>query len=425
MRCVWNSPRPPLFQLAREKPNVKGAPTTLKLLIYAEYFLPVIGGVQTSVALLARGLAERAAEDAAGSQPIEVTLVTRTPANGMDDSALPYLIVRRPTLAQLSRLVRAADVIHIAGPCFVPLVLVRLLGKPSAVEHHGYQASCPNGLLFMDQTHSLCPGHFMARRYAKCLACNSVTMGWFGSLRQLLMTFPRRWLCKRVSVNVTISDHVGGRLQLPRSKTIYYGIEILEPRQLQSARNSSQTLRIAYVGRFVVEKGVPVLLRAARLLAKSGCNFELTLIGDGPERSNLEALTAELGMAGRVTFAGQLQRQKVDELLLTTDVVVMPSLCEETAGLAAMEQMMTGGVVVASEIGGLAEVVDGVGLKFSPGNPEELCSKLLSIANKPSDLVQLGSLARARALNQFTVQRFITEHAALYRDLLNQKRRLD
>ena len=78
-------------------------------------------------------------------------------------------------------------------------------------------------------------------------------------------------------------------------------------------------------------------------MAKDGCNFELTLIGDGPERSSLEALTESLGLSGRVTFAGELQRQRVDEELRTTDVVVMPSLWEETAGLAAMEQMMTGG----------------------------------------------------------------------------------
>lgn len=397
------------------------AANRLKLVIYAEYFLPVVGGVQTSVELLARGLAELAPTDAADSRPIEVTLVTRTAANGMDDSALPYRIVRRPSLPELIRLIGAADVIHIAGPCFMPILLVWLLRKPAAIEHHGYQASCPNGLLFMDQTHSLCPGHFMAGRYTECLACNSGTLGWFGSLRQLLMTFPRRWLCKRASVNITISDHVAGRLRLPRSKTIYYGIEILEPRPPQPSRTTTQALRIAYVGRFVVEKGVPVLLRAAQLLAKTGCDFELMLVGDGPERSKLEALTTQFGLTGRVAFAGELSRQQVDEILRTTDVVVMPSLCEETAGLAAMEQMMTGGVVVASEIGGLAEVVDGVGLKFSPGNPEELCARLLSIANKPSDLVQLGSLARARALHQFTVNRFIAQHASLYRDLFAGK----
>ena len=178
---------------------------------------------------------------------------------------------------------------------------------------------------------------------------------------------------------------------------------------------------MAYVGRFVVEKGVPVLLRAAQYLAKDGCSFELTLIGDGPERRSLEALTAELGLVGRVKFAGELQRQQVDQLLRTMDVVVMPSLCEETAGLAAMEQMMTGGVVVASQIGGLAEVVDGAGLKFSPGNSEELYSCLLKIANKPSELVQLGSVARIRALHQFTADRFISEHASLYLELAGER----
>jgi glycosyltransferase involved in cell wall biosynthesis len=404
---------------------MKSTPANFKLLIYSEYFFPVIGGVQTSVALLARGLAERAAADPASGQQMEVTLVTRTAADGMDDATLPYRIVRRPTLAQLFRLIRDADVIHIAGPCLMPLILVWLLGKPAAVEHHGYQASCPNGLLLVERDRSLCPGHFMAGRYGKCVACNSGAIGWLKSLRLLLMTFPRRWLCQRVSSNVTITTHVATRLALPRATTIYYGIETLEPRMPQTAVDPAQKLRLAFLGRLVPEKGVPVLLRAAERLKKDGCNFELTVIGDGPERSSLESLAENLKLGSCVTFAGELQRAEVDRLLRSIDVVVMPSLWEETAGLAAMEQMMTGGVVVASEIGGLAEVVDGAGIKFAPGNFQELCSKLLGIANKPGDLVQLGSLARARALNQFTVQRFITEHAALYRDLFNQKRRVN
>ncbi|MGC2702733.1 MAG: glycosyltransferase family 4 protein [Candidatus Acidiferrales bacterium] len=401
---------------------MKRAGTNPKLLIYAEYFLPVIGGVQTALALLARGLAERAIADPSSDQSMEVTLVTRSAGDGMDDSAMPYRIIRRPSLRQLTRLVREADVIHIAGPCFVPLVLVWLLGKPAAVEHHGYQAACPNGLLLIECDRSLCPGHFMAGRYRKCVDCNSGSIGWLKSLRLLLMTFPRRWLCRRVSRNITITNHVAVRLDLPRSTTIYYGIEILEPRLPGSHRQPSQKLRLAYLGRLVPEKGVPVLLRAAERLAKDGCNFELTLIGDGPERSSLEALTESLGLSGRVTFAGELQRQRVDEELRTTDVVVMPSLWEETAGLAAMEQMMTGGVVVASEIGGLAEVVDGAGLKFSAGDAEELYSRLSRIANHPSELVQLGSLARTRALSQFSLDRFISEHNSLYRELLNKRK---
>lgn len=399
---------------------MKSAVTSLKLLIYAEYFFPVIGGVQTSLALLARGLSEHATADPSADQHMAVTLVTGTAANGMDDSAFPYEIIRRPALVQLARLFHQADVIHIAGPCFVPLLLAWLFAKPAVVEHHGYHAACPNGLLLIEEDRSLCPGHFMAGRYRKCLACNSTSIGWFKSLRLLLMTFPRRWLCQRISSNVTITTHVAARLDLPRARTIYYGIETLEPRLPQTPRDPSQKLRLAFLGRLVPEKGVPVLLRAAQRLKKDGCNFDLTVIGDGSERNNLESLTENLDLSDCVTFAGELQRQEVDRLLRSIDVVVMPSLWEETAGLAAMEQMMTGGVVVASEIGGLAEVVDGAGLKFSVGNSEELFSRLFSIANKPGDLVQLGSLARARALSQFTLERFIAEHAALYQDLLDK-----
>jgi glycosyltransferase involved in cell wall biosynthesis len=400
---------------------MKRAARNLKLLIYAEYFLPVIGGVQTSVALLARCLAGRDAADSSNDHCMEVTLVTRTAANGMDDSALPYRIIRRPGLLQLARLIREADVIHIAGPCFLPLVFVWLLAKPAVVEHHGYHAACPNGLLLIERDRSLCPGHFMAGRYRKCLDCNSGTRGWLGSLRLLLMTFPRRWLCERISLNATITDHVAVRLELSRTRTIYYGVEILESRSLGPARDPSQKLRLAYLGRLVAEKGVSVLLRAAHRLQDDGCKFDLTLIGDGPERSNLETLTKELSLTGCVTFAGELQRQDVDRVLRTTDVVVMPSLWEETAGLAAMEQMMTGGAVVASEIGGLAEVVDGAGLRFCPGNSEELYSCLSRIAKEPGLLVQLGSLAHQRASSRFTVDRFISDHASLYRELLAER----
>lgn len=401
---------------------MKPAVTNLKLLIYAEYFLPVIGGVQTSVALLARGLAERDAADSSNDHRMEVTLVTRTAANGMDDSIFPYRIIRRPGLIQLTRLILEADVIHIAGPCFLPLVLVWLLAKPAVVEHHGYHAACPNGLLLIERDRSLCPGHFMAGRYRKCLDCNSSTMGWLRSLRLLLMTFPRRWLCQRISLNTTITNHVAVRLDLSRTRTIYHGIEILESRSLGSPRDPSQKLRLAYLGRLVAEKGVPVLLRAAHRLQDDGCKFDLTLIGDGPERSNLESLTEDLKLTACVTFAGELKRQDVDRVLRTTDVVVMPSLWEETAGLAAMEQMMTGGVVIASEIGGLAEVVDGAGLKFSPGNSEQLYSYLSRIAKDPSVLVQLGTLARQRALDQFTVDRFISDHASLYQELVAERK---
>ena len=72
-----------------------------------------------------------------------------------------------------------------------------------------------------------------------------------------------------------------------------------------------------------------------------------------------------LGLQDRVTFTGELRGPDFRKRLLrSVQVLVMPSRWEETAGLAAIEQMMRGGVVVAADVGGLSEVVGDAGLKF-------------------------------------------------------------
>jgi glycosyltransferase involved in cell wall biosynthesis len=387
----------------------------MKLLIYAHSWAPAVGGVETITKTLADGLVEWSRKH--NEEAIEVTLLTKTPAGSMDDSQLPYRVVRNASFMELIREIRRTDVIHLAGPTIFPLVIESLFRRPTIVEHHGYQASCPNGMLLLEPQKTQCPGHFMAKRYGKCLECNSRTMGWWRSLKTLLLTFPRRWLCRNVAVNVTITDHVSLRLDLPRSQTIYYGIENVDSRPTDSQESPEKPLRLAYLGRLVAEKGLPVLFRAVQQLDKEGFAFRLTVIGDGPERGNLESLAYELRISHRVTFTGEMRRQEVDQALRKTDVVVMPSLCEETAGLAAIEQMMSGGAVIASNIAGLAEVVGDAGLRFAPGSSDELCYCIKVCANDREKIKHLGSMARARALKLFSVGRFIMQHAVLYREV--------
>src|SRR5262245_47106691 len=129
----------------------------MKLLIYSHFFAPSVGGVETIVLSLARGLA--ALRDSVGAAQFEVTVVTRTPANTFNDAELPFRIIREPSVIQLWRLIRSSDVVHVAGPAMAPLILTHLSGTPLVIEHHGYQAICPNGLLLHHPTKSACPGH--------------------------------------------------------------------------------------------------------------------------------------------------------------------------------------------------------------------------------------------------------------------------
>lgn len=385
----------------------------MKVLIYTEYFFPISGGVQTNVFELACGLTEWPRTHP-GDGDFNVTIVTRTREETPNDKSWPFSLVRRPMLRHLFELVRGADVIHIAGPALMPMALSVLLRKPAIVEHHGYQALCPNGVLLLgDRT--VCPGHFMAGRYWKCARCNANDMGWAGSFRSLALMAPRRLLSKLMSANIAITEHVARRLALPRTRTILYGIR--DPGCTRLAQNGNE-FQIGYVGRLVQEKGVPVLLHAAKCLIDDGVRFHLTIVGDGPLRQRLESETRELGLGEHVTFTGDLSGQELEKAVRPLQTVVMPSVWEETAGLTAIEQMMRGGVVIAADIGGLSEIVGDSGLKFAPGDEQDLYLRLREIVDKPDLVSSLGGRARTQAIKLHSRDGMIQSHIAVYEQAL-------
>src|SRR6202158_2739043 len=147
----------------------------MKLLIYSHFFAPSVGGVETIVLSLARGLA--GLRDSNGASQFEITLVTQTPAGNYEDGELPFRVIRKPGFLQLWQLIRKSDVVHVAGPALAPLLIRLVVGRPGVVEHHGLQATCPNGLLFHHPSATVCRGAFLAGNYRECLKCNTKTEG--------------------------------------------------------------------------------------------------------------------------------------------------------------------------------------------------------------------------------------------------------
>jgi glycogen synthase len=388
----------------------------MKLLIYSHFFAPSIGGVESAVLSLAGGLPGYRTPK--GDLEFEVTLVTHTPAGDFDDRSLPFSVVRHPSLFQLWRIVRKSDVIHIAGPALPALVLGWLAHKPVVVEHHGYQAICPNGLMVHQPDGSICPGHFQGGQYAKCLRCRACEISNIRSLAALFLMFPRSWLCRRVSMNLAISHHVLERHGLPRSSVVYYGIEDpLGCDTTPSPRdNSTGKVCFAYVGRFFPEKGIAILLQAAGILNGEGREFEIRLIGDGPQRPKLEEIIEANHLGSCVCITGFLTGGMLVDALRDVRVVIMPSLCEETAGLAAIEQMMRGRLVIASRIGGLSEVISDAGLQFPPGNAKALADCMRRVMQDASIIDSIGPRARKRARQLFLRARMVEEHAIAYRE---------
>lgn len=384
---------------------------TRKLLLYSYDWAPLVGGVQTVTTDLARGVCDWSKTHP--EEAWEVTLVTQTPSEGMDDSSFPFSIVRRPGLLRLRRIMSAADVVHLAAPTALPLFLARLLRKPLAIEHHGFQACCPNGLLFFEPTQSPCPEHFMAGRYRKCVACNRAGAGLPRTISLLGMTQLRRWMCNWGGINIVPTAWLGTVLRLRNTVTVYHGVP--EVRTGHTPQNSPAV--IAFQGRLVSTKGVSILLAAVRQLQSEGLDFHLRIIGDGPERATLESQAGKL-RPGTVSFVGYVPPEQFERVLADVSIVVTPSLGGEVFGLVVAENMLRSKALVVSDIGALKEVVGEAGLVAPTGSSSELATALRRLLENPAQASALGARARERAMATFQIDKMVEKHLEIYGMLL-------
>lgn len=380
-----------------------------RLLIYSADFWPVVGGVQSVVMTLAQGFASRKHD----ARAVHCTVVTETPAGTAADSDLPFRIVRKPNLMQLAHLLWRADLVHLAGPALRPLLLSCILRKKVVVEHHGFHALCPNGLLFHEPSRTACAGHFLAGLHRECWKCNAESGRW-RSLMLWALTFLRRWSCRLVAANIVPTRWLGQLMQLPRTFVVPHGVAERPLAPLPLFKSS----KFAFVGRLVSTKGVDLLLRASAELLRKGIQCSVVIIGDGPERKNLELLCRALGLAPAVDFAGQVAEHDVKALLSDAVAVVIPSLAGEVFGLAAAESMMRGCPVIAPNGGALAEVTAETELKFAPGDATSLADCMERFLRSPELAAELGERARRRSLANFRADQMLDGHLALYQGIL-------
>ena len=173
---------------------------------------------------------------------------------------------------------------------------------------------------------------------------------------------------------------------------------------------------LGYVGRLESHKGVDVLLDAlSRVPAAT-----LEIVGDGPQRAELEARAAALQLDDRVRFVGALGRDAIADVYRRVHVVVVPSLTtpawKEQFGRVAAEAMSVGTPVIASDSGSLPEVVGPGGLLVPPGDAVALADALRELAD-PARRGELGEKARAWA-TQFAWESVGAKQRALYERVL-------
>ena len=151
--------------------------------------------------------------------------------------------------------------------------------------------------------------------------------------------------------------------------------------ELFKPREGREDNLVVWIGRFVPEKGVEYLLEAARIVAKKSPTVKFLLIGYGPLREKIVKMAVDYRLLGKqVAITGPLTRAEIAQVLCKATIFALPSLSEGMP-LALLEAMSSGNAVVASDVGGIAEIVRNYdnGMLSSPGNAKELASSILML----------------------------------------------
>lgn len=213
------------------------------------------------------------------------------------------------------------------------------------------------------------------------------------------------------------------RLESKNSRVFYNGVDISRfsamghrsrsGRRIVDWSLNEHDVLIGIIGQLRQVKNQGELLRAFWHIKDEVPEARVVLVGDGPERNNLEKLINDLNLGSRVRLLGQVD--DVYPILKSIDIFVLTSI-SETFSNAALEAMAMSKAVILSDTGGAREmVVDGVdGYIYAQGNVEALAGILKSLAAKNDDRLKLGDSARATVLAKFS----FAEMVDLYQELL-------
>jgi len=373
----------------------------MKILLSTPVFKPMVGGMETIAENLAKHFSRKGHE---------VTVVTPIESDQEDEEA--YRVVRNPGLGQKIELLREADIVYSKGASLYMAPLAWMLGKKFLWTHAGYQVSCIDGLGWHQRGPAPMNPWDSFNYHRKKESFSKALYGLFKV--SLLQLVARHY----VSANIAISDWMVKRQPLPRQVRIYNPFPIEAFRQVVEL-DEPPVYDFFFLGRLVSEKGVETLIRAFAILQNEISQpIRLCLIGSGPERPLLEALSSELGVQDTIDFVGRQVGEDLFKMIARGKIAVVPSAWEEPFGGVATELMAAGKNIIVSKNGALAELIpDTPKMVFENRNPESLAACMKQLwEDKP--LQETQKIEIQKKLRQFDESRLVEDYLALFQSVL-------
>ncbi|MFH1563678.1 MAG: glycosyltransferase [Nitrospirota bacterium] len=176
---------------------------------------------------------------------------------------------------------------------------------------------------------------------------------------------------------------------------------------------------IGIVARLDYEKNHQMLLNAMPKIVSCYPEAKLLIVGTGSLEENLQSLTRKLNLSSHVLFLGF--HKDVSPILATFDLFVLPSR-REGMPLTLLEAMSAGKPIVATNVGGIPEVVEDKinGFLVPSDNYDSLADAIIKILQDKNKMLEMGKASRSRAEEYFSLEKMITEYENLYINLYNE-----
>lgn len=251
-----------------------------------------------------------------------------------------------------------------------------------------------------------------------CLRACVPLSKWLPLMAQMKLVFQHN--SREITRVVACSDWVKQRLEeegITVDHVVWNGAKPDDESSYLTPLSTTPTL--AYAGRFVWKKGIDTLLHAMPLIKEGFPDVRLNLIGYGPEKKHLQALSNSLDLGSTVVFEEHKSRSDLEAMLRQTWLQVLPSRWEEPFGNVMIEAMLRGSVFLAPKYGAPDEVIqhNETGILFSPYTPTALAKAATSILRSRDRIIAIRAKAYEFATRYMGLDTQVAAYISIYEDM--------
>ncbi len=286
--------------------------------------------------------------------------------------------------------------------------------RPDVVHAHGFKADIYG---------------YLATRGSGAILVSTCHTWYDNDLAVYLFGVLDRFVLRRFDMTVAVSGEVAQQLRssgVGESRIRIIGNGINVP-QFACARPTlrqhlvASTAVVGLVGRLAPEKGIQYFLDAAAVVLRSSPEVSFVVVGDGPERRNLEEAVRSLGIENKVHFAGKLE--DMAGVYASLDILVSSSL-KEGLPMTILEALAAGRPVVATAVGAVPELVlhEQTGLLTPPADAGALASAILRLLDDGQLREKLAVQGQRLVQEQFSAEAMATQYLKVYDEVIATRR---